>query len=126
MKYREPVRLFVTASPVEHREPPGASRPPRTFISDLRPGRIATLEVTVKSLEPVRVVEQRLGGTKRMRYATITDGTGEFSWVLWGEEVELVKEGENVRIVNGWVKEWGRRRRLPSAVRHPVSLHEPA
>ena len=59
----------------------------------------------MKSLEPVRVVEQRLGGTKRMRYATITDGTGEFSWVLWGDEVELVKEGENVRIVNGWVKD---------------------
>lgn len=106
MKYREPVCLVVTASPVEHREPSGASRPPRTFISDLRPGRTATLEVTVKSLEPVRVVEQRLGGTKRLRYATITDGTGEFSWVLWGDEVELVKEGENVRIVNGWVKDY--------------------
>ena len=60
----------------------------------------------MKSLDPVRVVEQRLGGTKRMRYATIADGTGEFSWVLWGDEGELVKEGESVRIVNGWVKDY--------------------
>ena len=34
------------------------------------------------------------------------DGTGEISFVLWGDEVDLVAEGEKVRIVEGWVKDY--------------------
>ncbi|EQD52421.1 acetyltransferase, GNAT family [mine drainage metagenome] len=43
-----------------------SSPPPKTFISDLRPGRVATIEATVTKLEPVREVEQRLGGKKKV------------------------------------------------------------
>jgi replication factor A1 len=80
--------------------------PPKTFVSDLRPGRVATFEATVAKLEPVREVEQRTGGTKRVRNGILKDGTGEISFVLWGDEVELVAEGESVRIVEGWVKDY--------------------
>ena len=80
--------------------------PPKTFVSDLRPGRVATFEATVTRLEPVREVEQRTGGTKRVRNGLLRDGTGEISFVLWGDEVELVAEGETVRIVEGWVKDY--------------------
>jgi replication factor A1 len=80
--------------------------PPKTFVSDLRPGRVATFEATVVQLEPVREVEQRTGGTKRVRNGILQDGTGEISFVLWGDEVELVAEGESVRIVEGWVKDY--------------------
>ena len=80
--------------------------PPKTFVSDLRPGRVATFEATVTRLEPVREVEQRTGGTKRVRNGLLRDGTGEISFVLWGDEVELVVEGETVRIVEGWVKDY--------------------
>ena len=80
--------------------------PPKTFVSDLRPGRVATFEATVARLDPVREVEQRTGGTKRVRNGLLKDGTGEISFVLWGDEVELVAEGETVRIVEGWVKDY--------------------
>lgn len=83
-----------------------ASAPPKTFISDLRPSRVATLEATVAKLEPVREVEQRTGGMKKVRNAVLKDRTGEISLVLWGEETELVHEGETVRLVDGWVKDY--------------------
>jgi replication factor A1 len=80
--------------------------PPKTFISDLRPGRVATIEATVAKLEPIREVEQRTGLMQRVRNATLRDGTGEISLVLWGDEVELVNEGDEIRIVEGWVKDY--------------------
>ena len=42
-----------------------ASVPPKTFVSDLRPGRVATFEATVVKLEPIREVEQRAGAGRR-------------------------------------------------------------
>lgn len=80
--------------------------PPKTFVSDLRPGRVATFEATVVKLEPVREVEQRGGGTTKVRNGILKDGTGEISLVLWGEEVDLVTEGDRVRIVEGWVRDY--------------------
>ncbi|HXY46413.1 MAG TPA: SOSS complex subunit B family protein [Thermoplasmata archaeon] len=80
--------------------------PPKTFVSDLRPGRVATFEATVARLEPIREVDQRTGGTKRVRNGMLKDGTGEISFVLWGDEVELVAEGDAIRIVEGWVKDY--------------------
>jgi len=80
--------------------------PPKTFISDLRPGRVATFEATVAKLEPVREVEQRDGGTKKVRNGILRDTTGEISFVLWGSEVELVSEGDRIRLVEGWVKDY--------------------
>jgi replication factor A1 len=83
-----------------------AGAPPKTFVSDLRPGRVATFEATVVKLEPVREVEQRVGGRKKVRNGLLKDGTGEIAFVLWGSEVELVAEGDKVRIVEGWVKDY--------------------
>ncbi len=80
--------------------------PPKTFISDLRPGRVATFEATVAQLEAPREVEQRTGATTRVRRGTLRDGTGEITLVLWGREVDLVGEGDRVRIVEGWVKDY--------------------
>jgi replication factor A1 len=80
--------------------------PPKTFVSDLRPGRVATFEATVAKLEAVREVEQRSGGLKKVRNGVLKDGTGEIAFVLWGDEVELVAEGDRVRIVEGWVKDY--------------------
>jgi replication factor A1 len=86
------------------RMPP--SKPPATFISDLRPSRLATLEATVAQLEEIREVETRDGTTKKVRNARLKDGTGEIAFVLWGSEVEMVQEGDRVRIVEGWVKDY--------------------
>ena len=39
------------------------SKPPTTFISDLRPSRVATIEAMVSDLQPAREIETR-GGRK--------------------------------------------------------------
>jgi ssDNA-binding replication factor A large subunit len=80
--------------------------PPKTFISDLRPGRVATFEAAVVKLEPVREVSQRDGGTKKVRNGTSKDGTGEIAFVLWGSEVEMVAEGDHIRAIDCWVKDY--------------------
>lgn len=67
---------------------------------------MATVEATVAKLEPIREVEQASGGTKKVRNGVVRDGTGEIALVLWGEEVELVAEGETIRLVEGWVKDY--------------------
>ena len=82
------------------------SPPPKTFISDLRPSRAATIEATVAQLEPIREITQRDGQRKRVRNGRLKDDTGEIGLVLWGDEVELVAEGDHIRIVEGWVKDY--------------------
>jgi ssDNA-binding replication factor A large subunit len=84
--------------------PQGA--PPKQFISDLRPGRVATIEATVARLEAVREFVPQSGGSKKVRNALLQDSTGEIAFVLWGEEVDAVAEGERVRVVEGWVKDY--------------------
>ncbi|MGI0071889.1 MAG: hypothetical protein ACRECT_07515 [Thermoplasmata archaeon] len=84
--------------------PTGA--PPKTFISDLRPGRVATFEATVERLDPPREIPQRNGGTTQVRNGLLKDGTGEVSIVLWGSEVDLVAAGDKIRVVEGWVKDY--------------------
>lgn len=86
--------------------PRGASPPPKTFISDLRPSRVATVEGTIAKLEATREIDSRQGGTTRVRNAVLRDGTGEIAFVLWGKETDLVTEGDQVRIVDGWVKDY--------------------
>jgi ssDNA-binding replication factor A large subunit len=82
------------------------SVPPKMFISDLRPDRVATIEATVSKLEAIREFEQRSGGNKKVRNGTLKDGTGEIALVLWGDEVDRVAEGDKVRIIDGWVKDY--------------------
>lgn len=83
-----------------------ASRPPATYVSDLRPSRVATVEGSITALEAVREVETRDGARKKVRNAKLKDATGEISLVLWGAEVDLVHEGDRIRIVEGWVSDY--------------------
>lgn len=82
------------------------SKVPGTFISDLRPSRVATIEATVLQLDAIREVPTRTGGTTKVRNGRLKDHTGEIALVLWGEEVSLVESGDRVRIVEGWVKDY--------------------
>ncbi|MCI4367890.1 MAG: OB-fold nucleic acid binding domain-containing protein [Thermoplasmata archaeon] len=82
------------------------SVPPKTFIADLRPSRTATFEATVDQLDPVREFETREGSRKKVRNGRLKDATGEIGIVLWGSEVDLVAEGDLIRIREGWVKDY--------------------
>ena len=57
-------------------------------------------------LEPIREITQRDGAKKKVRNGRLKDDTGETSLVLWRDEVELVAEGDRIRIVEGWVKDY--------------------
>ncbi|HEV8050080.1 MAG TPA: SOSS complex subunit B family protein [Thermoplasmata archaeon] len=104
------------------------SAPPATFITDLRPSRMATLEGTVVGLEPTREIDTRDGGKKKVRNGRLKDATGEISLVLWGSEVELVAEGDRIRLIEAWVSDYrgrpqislgrtGKLEKLPAASR---------
>ncbi len=81
-------------------------QPPATFVADLRPSRVATIEATVSQLEPAREIDTRDGGRKKVRNGRLKDATGEISLVLWGAEVDLVEQGDHIRIVEGWVSDY--------------------
>jgi ssDNA-binding replication factor A large subunit len=83
-----------------------SSKPPATFVSDLRPSRVATIEATVSELQPAREIETREGGKRKVRNGHLKDSTGEIALVLWGSEVDLVEQGDRVRITDGWVKDY--------------------
>jgi ssDNA-binding replication factor A large subunit len=59
----------------------------------------------VAELEPVREVEVRDRGMRKVRNGKLKDRTGEITLVLWGSEVELVTAGDRVRIIEGWVSD---------------------
>jgi replication factor A1 len=82
------------------------SKPPATYVSDLRPSRVATVEGTVAELGQVREIETRDGTTKKVRNGKLKDATGEISLVLWGSEVDLAEAGDRIRIVEGWVSDF--------------------
>ena len=82
-----------------------ASKPGATYISDLRPSRVATFEAEVAGLEETREVEVKDGVRRKVRNALLRDATGEIALVLWGSEVDRVALGERVRVVDGWVSE---------------------
>ncbi|MDG6912379.1 MAG: hypothetical protein JRN35_04790 [Nitrososphaerota archaeon] len=88
------------------------SKPPATFISDLRPSRVATIEATVSELQPTREIETRGGRKTKVRNGRLKDLTGEIAFILWGSEVDLVDKGDRVRITEGWVKDYQGRPQL--------------
>lgn len=82
------------------------SKPPASSISSLRPSTSATIEATVTMLEAIREIDTRDGTKKKVRNGKVKDATGEIALVLWGSEVEMVVQGDKVRIVDGWVKDY--------------------
>ncbi|MCI4365626.1 MAG: OB-fold nucleic acid binding domain-containing protein [Thermoplasmata archaeon] len=82
------------------------SKPPSMFIADLRPNRVATIEATVVELEATREIATEKGTSRKVRNAKLKDKTSEIALVLWGEEVDLVAEGDRVLITEGWVKDY--------------------
>ncbi|MBI2583752.1 MAG: DNA-binding protein [Candidatus Aenigmarchaeota archaeon] len=52
-----------------------------------------------------REVNTRMGATK-VAECTIEDDSGTITLVLWGDQIDLVKEGDKIKISNGYVKEW--------------------
>ena len=67
--------------------------------------RKINVEAKVVEKEGTREVNTRFGKTK-VANAVIEDDSGTMVLVLWGEEADKVKEGDTIKIDNGYVKEW--------------------
>jgi len=75
-------------------------------IKDLqaRQGQVDLIaEITEKG--DIREFE-KFGKTGRVCNAKIKDATGEMSLTLWNEQIDQVKVGNKIHIINGWVSEW--------------------
>jgi replication factor A1 len=48
----------------------------------------------------------KFGKAGRVSTAKIKDKTGEVKLSLWNEQIDQVKVGSKIRILNGWATEW--------------------
>ena len=67
--------------------------------------RNVEIEATVIEKDDSREINTRHGAT-RISNAKIEDATGSIKLVLWGDETEKIKQGDRIKIENGFVKEW--------------------
>jgi len=72
-------------------------------ISDLKDGMSGkTVEGRITELGKEREVETRYGKA-RLAYATLEDDTGKIQLNLWGDDIDRVKEGDVVRVCDGYI-----------------------
>ena len=75
-------------------------------IRDIRPGmRGITVEGFVRSKSDVRYLRTRYGPAK-FAFAIIEDDTGTIRLNLFRKQVDIVKVGKRIRVVNAFVKEF--------------------
>ena len=75
-------------------------------ISELKygAGRV-DLRAKVISIEEPKQVNTKNGPTM-ICHAKIEDDSGNITLVLWGDDADKVKKGDEVRVSNGFVGEW--------------------
>lgn len=75
-------------------------------VSDLSPGTgSVNIEVEVVSVEAPREIN-KYGRKLKVANATIKDDSGEITLVLWNDDVDRIKQGDKLKIENGYVNEW--------------------
>lgn len=75
---------------------------------------ISELSINSRNVNVVaKVVEKRQPrevntkfGSKLVAEAVVEDQTGQIILVLWGDDIDKVKEGDSVKIKNGYITEW--------------------
>lgn len=76
------------------------------FINELQ-NKQGKVEVEAEILEIMQVREyEKFGKKGRVANAKIKDNSGEIILTLWNEEIDKVKVGSKVKVVNGYVNEW--------------------
>ncbi|HLC76951.1 MAG TPA: OB-fold nucleic acid binding domain-containing protein [archaeon] len=75
-------------------------------IADLKDGTgKVDIEAKVIEKEDTREVNTKFGRTK-VANAVLEDDSGTIALTLWGDDTDKVKQGDSVKIENGFVKEW--------------------
>ncbi len=76
-------------------------------ISDIKRGMSNVfVEAEVVSISEVREVKLRDGTTARVADCIIADPSGEIKLTLWNEQINMVREGSKISIVNGYTREF--------------------
>lgn len=71
--------------------------------SDIKPGmRSVDLELTVIEKTDTHSFVNKKGGKGRVATAICEDDSGRIKVSLWNEDIDLVEEGDRIRIKNGY------------------------
>jgi len=75
-------------------------------ISELKAGsNDVSLKAEVTEVTEPRTVNTKYG-TNTVANAVLDDGSGTVKLTLWGKQISSVKQGDNLEITGGFVKEW--------------------
>jgi replication factor A1 len=75
-------------------------------IKEAKANQNLTLDaVTVTEKETVREFS-RYGKLGRVCTCKIKDESGEMQLTLWNDEVDVVAQGDKIKLTDGWCKEW--------------------
>ena len=75
-------------------------------IKDLQPKQ-GKVDIVVQVVDKGEVREfQKFGKAGKVCTATAKDASGEIKLSLWNEQVEMISEGDTVKITNGYVNEY--------------------
>ena len=73
-------------------------------ISELRKGPFeGSVEGTIVELGEVKDITTKFGRQLRVVNGTLQDDSGSIGLALWNEDVDKFKEGDRIRITNGYV-----------------------
>ncbi|MFH1225046.1 MAG: OB-fold nucleic acid binding domain-containing protein [Candidatus Diapherotrites archaeon] len=75
-------------------------------VSELK-ARSGVPELTVEVVsigEPRKFANEK--GSGRVASAAVKDKTGEVRMSLWNEQIDQIKEGDKIKIENGWCSEY--------------------
>jgi len=83
------------------------------YVKDLRPGMSrVNIEVEVLKAYKPKTVTTRDGRQLRLAEFEVGDHTGTIILTLWEEDINLIKQGDIVRIKNGYVTSFRGKPRL--------------
>ena len=75
-------------------------------VKDLKP-RQGNVDITIDVVDVGEAREfQKFGKPGKVANAIAKDETGDIKLTLWNDEIEKVKAGDKVHLVNGYVNEW--------------------
>jgi len=75
-------------------------------ISELKAGlNDVSIKAEVSEMTETRSVNTKYG-PRTVASAILDDGSGTVELTLWGEKISTLKQGDNVEVKGGYVKEW--------------------
>ncbi len=75
-------------------------------IKDLKPKQ-GNVDIVIDIVDVGEAREfQKFGKSGKVSTAIAKDETGDIKFSLWNEDVDRIKAGDKVHIINGYVNEW--------------------